>query len=155
MLEGLPKRLVRLLEEPPPAGVWVPAVLSDAVFHIVVDRRYPDEEALLRWTHLRTVSMVEKPMYRALVRVAGPGIFLKMGARVHGLIQKGTSMSVTLDRKRAEIVESFPPFLHSHLVLLSNVALLRGLIEITGGENVSALMTAEAPEEACYECTWT
>ncbi|MBX3272994.1 MAG: hypothetical protein KF729_22215 [Sandaracinaceae bacterium] len=155
LLDGLPERLAALISSPPPAGVWVPAVHSDAVFHVVRDHYYPSDEAVRAWTLERTRATVHKPMYRALVRVAGPAVLLRMGAKVHGLLQQGTSVDVVVEGRRVEVTERFPPHLHSREVLLANVALLESLVEITGGASPAAAMLDESPTRARYECTWS
>jgi hypothetical protein len=144
-----------VIESPPPAGVWVPAVHSDAVFHAVVDRFHPTDERVIAWCEGRTLSMAKSPMYGALFRVSGPAILIRGTARFHGLAQRGTEMSAILDDHRARLHMSFPPHLHSRLNLLSNVGMFRGLIRITGGQTPQAKMTRFSATDADYECTWT
>lgn len=70
LVDELPDVLRAVIESPPPAGVWVPAVHSDAVFHAVVDRFHPTDERVIAWSEARTLSMAKGPMYGALFRVS-------------------------------------------------------------------------------------
>lgn len=154
LCRGLPPPLVALIREPPPAGVWVSAAMTDAVFHAVCDRHYPSEIAVLRWTYERTVSMAKHPVYRTMLRVPGPKVLMRIGAKAHGLLQRGTELELELGDSDAEIRLTFPPRLHVGLNLVANVALWRGLTEITGGEDVRCKMTSSSSTEARYALHW-
>ncbi len=153
-LAHLPAPIAELVASPPPATRWVPLVHAEGIFHAVCDRFYPTDDAVLEWTYRRTMSMVVSPMYRRLATAAGPGFFLKMGARVHGLLERGTRVAITVDDKTARMELSHPPHVHSPLNHMSNVAMLRGVIEVTGGKNPRCHMRRSRPEGAEFDCVW-
>lgn len=155
VLDGLPEALRATIVTPPPLTEWVPAVLSDAVFHAVCDTFYPTPEAMLRWTYDRTMAMATSATYRTLVRAIGPSVFFKIAERVHGMFQKGTDLEVTLVKGGAKITLKNPPHLHSDLNRLSNVALLRAVVELTGGKKVTCEMSDTTPTRAVYDSRWT
>ena len=150
LLDGLPDRLTSLVREPPAAGIWVPAVWSDAMFHASCDRFFPTVEAVQAWTYERTVRISKHPIYRRLLTVPGPRMLIKIGTKAHGLIQRGTEIETALDRRGAELTMRFPPRLHVGLNLSANVALWRGCVEITGGQNVRCDMVSCSDTEARY-----
>lgn len=154
MLDGLPDVVLDAIENPPPAGVWVPAALCDAVFFAVCDRYYPDEAAVKQWTYERTRAMAKNALYKALLRVPGPAILLKASAKAHGLFQRGTLFDIVLSKGRAEIDLSFPPRLHVGLNLIANVALWQALVEITGGKQVESSMVSSTQTRASYLVTY-
>jgi hypothetical protein len=154
MTEGLPPLLRDAIGNPMPAGLWAPAVLCDAVFFAVCDRYYPTEAAVRRWTHERTTAMADNVLYRALLRVPGPKILLKAGARAHGLFQRGTRFDLELKTGRAVVTLSFPPRLHVGLNLVANVALWQALVEITGGKNVQSQLVSQTATRAAYLVTY-
>ncbi|MEM6956036.1 MAG: hypothetical protein AAF645_10120 [Myxococcota bacterium] len=153
--EGLPPVLVNVMRAPPPAGVWVSAVLSDAAFHAVCDRVYATDDAMLAWCRERTMMMATNPLYRAFFRVSGPRVLFKMSMHSHRLFQRGTDLEIeTLEPNRVVSRMTHPPHLHSRLNQLSNVSLFEAIAELTGGKNVKATMLERGPTEALYECTW-
>ncbi len=152
--DGLPAPVRDLINDPQPAGVWVPAVLCDAVFFAVCDRHYTTEEAVRRWTYDRSMAMAENPLYRALLRVPGPKILMKAGARAHKLFQRGTDFDIDIGSGRAEITLSFPPRLHVGLNLVANVALWRAMVRIVGGRNVRCHLESTTDTKAVYQLTY-
>ncbi len=152
--EGLPAPVRALIHSPQPAGVWIPAVHADAVFFAVCDRHYTTEEAVVRWTYDRSMAMAKNPLYRALLRVPGPRILLKAGARAHGLFQRGTDFDIDIGDGEAEITLSFPPRLHLGLNLAANTALWRAMVRIVGGRNVQCQLASTSDTRAVYQLTY-
>ncbi len=151
---GLPDELTALLRDPPAAGLWVPAVWSDAMFFVACDLYYPTEAQVLAWTRERTESIAKHPLYRTLLRVPGPRVLLRMGASAHDLVQRGTELHLEADAEGAWIEMRFPPHLHVGLNLVSNVALWQSVVEITGGRNVACTMTRATATLARYRVTF-
>jgi hypothetical protein len=71
------------------------------------------------------------------------------------MFQKGTDLEVTLVKGGAKITLKNPPHLHSDLNRLSNVALLRAVVELTGGKKVTCEMSDTTPTRAVYDSRWT
>ncbi|MEM9191758.1 MAG: hypothetical protein AAGF12_21480 [Myxococcota bacterium] len=152
---GLPEELRSALDQPPPGGVWIPAVLSDCAFHAVCDRYYPTESAMIEWTYSRTKSVATNRLYRGLFRVAGPAAFLALAERLHNqMFQRGTILKVKLERQLAEFRLGHPPRLHSRLNHLSNVPLLHAVIELAGGQSVRVDMKETGDQGALYIARW-
>lgn len=59
----LPEELESFIREPPPLGLWIPAVFNDAIFHACCDVFFPTDAALLRWCYDRTVGLATHPLY--------------------------------------------------------------------------------------------
>lgn len=152
---GLPEEISQLIVAPPPSWSWVPATWSDAMFYVLVDTFYPTPEAVLEWTYERTIKASSNKLYRALTRVSGPSALLRMTAAAHGLFQKGTDMSSERVEGGAILRMTHPPFLHCGLNHLSNVGMIRALLEITGARDHEVEMTASEPTQAIYRATWT
>jgi hypothetical protein len=150
----LPAALAELIEAPPPPTRWIPLVCAEAIFHLVCDRYYPSEEAAIEWSYQRTLAMAASPLYRKLVTVAGPGLLLKIGSRVHGLFERGTSVLADVRGTTARVELLHPPHVHSPLNQVTNVGMLRAIIEITGGKNIRCKMTRSSPRGAVFECSW-
>ena len=153
-LDALPPVLVELVRDPPPPTRWIPLVWSEALFHVVCDSFYPGEEAVIAWTYRRTVAMARKPMYRRLASAAGPRFFLRLGAGVHQLFERGTSMKVSSGDRRTRVRLTHPRHVHSTLNKVSNIGMFRAIIEITGGKNGVCTMTQCTPTGAAYDCSW-
>ena len=156
MKPGLPPRVAEMIANPPGAGFWIPAVLSDAVFYAIVDNFYPSEESVLQWTRERTVRTAQSRLYRALTRLAGPVPLLKIASAVHGRFQKGTGLDVLGHSANSVSVRlHHPPYLHGGLNHLSNVALFEAMVGLSGVVGARFEMVLSEPEEARYEGWWT
>lgn len=154
-VELLPAPLAALVRERPPLTAWVPAVHSDAIFHAHCDLYARTDRAMLDWTYLRSSRASSSKAYRHLLTVAGPRFLLRTGVRLHGFFQEGTDLVIPeLEASRAVIVLSHPPHLHSRLNQLSNVALIRALVELTGGRDAVCDMVEHGPAGARYVATW-
>ncbi len=153
--DGLPEELLAMIHQPPPAGVWVPAPFSDAVFYVFVDLLYPTLEQTLQWTYERTIRGTRSKLYRALTSVASPWALLRIGTAAHGLFQKGTDLHVVKTETGARLRLSHPPFLHCGFNHASNIAALRAVLETTGAKEADVEMLSSVPTEALYRARWS
>lgn len=156
LADGAPDELAKLILNPPPLGVWMPATYSDAIFHLACDTYFPTNELMTEWCYQRTKAAAKNPLYTAILRVSGPRMFYAMSARTHGLFQRGTNIELLANTgKRVSFQMTFPPRLHNRFNLLSNVPLVKGAAELTGGKNVTSRLLKYTETSANYECAWT
>lgn len=154
-LGALPEPVAAVVDARPALTEWVSAVVTDAVFHAVCDLRFPTEEAVMTWTYERTRRVAKSQAYRHFLAVAGPGFFLRVATRTHSFFQRGTEMAVELlEPNRSIVAMHHPPHLHSRLNQLTNVALLRAVVDMTGGLRTRSEMIEHGPTGARYECRW-
>lgn len=155
VVDAIPAPIAALLRERPPLTAWVPAVHADSIFHLHCDLHARTERAMLEWTYTRSTRASSQKTYRHLLAVAGPRFFLRAGGQLHGLFQQGTELEIPeLAGERAVLVLAHPPHLHSRLNQLSNVALIRALIDLTGGKETQVEMVEPGPTGARYVATW-
>jgi hypothetical protein len=152
--EGLPPEILALLDKPPLPGTWVPAVYSDAVFYALVDTFYPDENEMLRWTTERTLRTAKSKMYRALTRVAGPTMLLRMVGKTHGMFQRGTTMHASAAPQGMDLRLEHPPYLHGGFNHRSNTAMIDALLRLTAASDVRVEMSESTPTHAEYRARW-
>jgi hypothetical protein len=151
----LPAELATMVRERPLLTAWVPAVHADAMFHVYCDLHAPTDREMLEWTYERSSRVGRSQAYRHLLAVAGPRMLLRTSVRMHGLFQRGTDIELaSLGETRAELVLSHPPHLHSRLNQLSNVALLRAVVDVTGGKETVCEMIAHDARSARYVVRW-
>ncbi|MBN8612899.1 MAG: hypothetical protein J0L92_20075 [Deltaproteobacteria bacterium] len=151
----LPEELAALVRDRPPLTAWIAAVHADAVFHLYCDTHAPSDQAMLDWTYERSTRFGRSQTYRHIFNAAGPRMLLRTGVRMHGFFQMGTELEVPeLTAGSAKVVLKHPPHLHSRLNQLSNVALLRAIVDLTGGSNGKSEMVEHTPTHARYVVTW-
>lgn len=151
----LPQALAALVRERPPLTAWIPAVHADAIFHLYCDTNAPSDQAMLDWTFERSTRFAKSQTYRHIFNAAGPRMLLRTGVRMHGFFQHGTDLEIPeLTAAGAVLVLKHPPHLHSRLNQLSNVALLRAIVHLTGGKDGSCEMVDRAPTFARYVTKW-
>jgi len=151
---SLPPELESFVRDPPPLGLWVPAVLSDAMFHACCDVFYSTEAAMLKWTYDRTVDLAKNPLYRGLLKAVGARRWFKMGPQINRLFQRGTTLNNEVGDQVCVSEMTFPPRLHDHRNLMSNVAVIRATAVLSGAKGVRARLVEHSETHARYECTW-
>lgn len=152
--DGLPPAIRQLMTDPPLPGAWVPAVHSDAVFHAIVDTHYAEPGAVLRWTTERTLRTAQSRMYRALTRIAGPNMLLRMTSTAHGMFQRGTDMTAKAIIGGLQIRLEHPPHLHVGDNHLANVAMIEAILSLAGVPKSQVEMTESTPTFAVYHACW-
>ncbi|MBX7078140.1 MAG: hypothetical protein K1X88_03065 [Nannocystaceae bacterium] len=152
--DAMPPEVWALIEQPPLPGAWVPAVLSDAVFFAVVDTHYPRPEQVVQWTRERTLRTARSRMYRALTRISGPSMVLRMSAAVHGMFQKGTDLDATRTDDGMTLRLTHPPHLHGGSNHLANVGMFEVLLEIATARPSRVEMLESEPQWALYHARW-
>lgn len=152
--DGLPAAVRQLIAAPPLPGAWVPAVLSDAVFHAITDAHYPSLEAVMRWTAERTLRTARSKMYRALTRMVGPNMVLRIVGTTHGMFQRGTDMHATRLAAGVMVRLEHPPYLHWGYNHMSNVALIHTLLQLSTTAEPKVEMTQSTPTFAEYSAQW-
>lgn len=152
--DGLPAPVRALVDTPPLPGAWLPAVWSDAVFFAIVDRHHPTADEVLAWTRERTLRTAQSKMYRALTRIVGPGMLLRMVGHTHAMFQRGTDMTATGIAGGMKIVMTHPPYLHSGFNHLANVAMIEALIGLATTSEARVEMPVSAPTRAEYVAHW-
>ncbi len=154
-LKGLPEVLHKHIHDPPPAGLWIPAVHVIATVHAICDRYYPSEQEVLAWGMRRTSTVAAHTFYRPLLRVSGPRVFFSMTARVNRLFQRGTSFDMEVNERGRSVARlSFPPYLHTRLSLLGTISLCNRVVELTGGTPLGTEMAELGPTFALFDCRW-
>ncbi len=151
----LPDALAALVRERPPLTAWIPAAHADAVFQLYCDTNAPTEQAMLDWTYERSTRFARSQTYRHIFNAAGPRMLLRTAVRMHGFFQHGTDLEVPeLTATGAIVVLKHPPHLHSRLNQLSNVALLRAIVDLTGGKDGTCEMVEHTATFARYVTKW-
>jgi hypothetical protein len=152
--DGLPTIVRQLIASPPLPGAWVSAVHSDAVFFAVCDTHYPSEAAMLTWTTERTLRTAQSRMYRALTRIAGPNMLLRMASTAHGMFQRGTDMTARAIIGGMQMKLEHPPHLHGGYNHLANVAMIEAVLSLAGVPRAQVEMSESTPTYAIYRARW-
>ncbi len=152
--DAMPAAVWAMIEQPPLPGAWVPAALSDAVFFAVVDTHYPTDAAVVQWTRERTLRTARSRMYRALTRISGPAMVLRMSAAVHGMFQKGTELDASRMDDGMALRLRHPAHLHGGANHLANVGMFEVLLEIATARPSRVAMVESEPESALYHARW-
>lgn len=151
----LPLQLRELIHDPPLPTTWVPAVLSDAMFCVLVDTYYPTKQAIFTWNHDRTSRLSRSTAYRMLTRATSLRTFLRSAARVHEYFQRGTNMRVELHEKTGGTFWlEHPPYLHCELNHYSNEAVFQAVLETAGVSEPLVRLVEVTPRHGKYEAQW-
>jgi hypothetical protein len=109
---------------------------------------------MLRWTAERTLRTAQSRMYRALTRIAGPNMLLRMTSTAHGMFQRGTDMTARAILGGLQMRLEHPPYLHVGYNHLANVAMIEAILSLAGVPKPQVEMTQSVATFAVYRARW-
>lgn len=153
-LELLPPALAQIVAEPPPPSAWIPEVCFVAAHFAMQDLHAIDADDMLERTYRANAKLTGSRMYRALARVASPGLLLRGAATSWGLIHRGVSLRVSARDGEAELTLRHPPHLYPELAHRSAALGFRAVVEAANGKGVTAEVSSSGPESASVRVRW-
>ncbi len=135
----LPPVLQNLLNNPPPASVFVPTVHMFALNHALLDAMGGDEDAFERHTVDANRRQLTSPLYRAMFLFVSPKNLINNADARWGKVHRGVTLSseVTGERSfRGSL--TFPEHLAFPLLLTMWAAIFKLGIELAGAKNVKS-----------------
>ncbi len=151
----LPPELRELLLRPPGANAWIPEVHLVASHLAIVGCLGLSEDDMLRRTYLANRALTGSPMYRALARVASPGMLLRGAKAAWGLIHRGVRLAIHVDAGRARVVLTHPPNLYDALAHESAALGFMAVVEAANGKAVTATLEQSLPSGTSILVKWS
>jgi hypothetical protein len=152
---GLPDRLQRLLDAPPPVTEWIPEVLSVAAHLAIIDENGLSDDAVLDWTYRTNRHLAQSRLYRAVASLASPDMALRASRLGWGMLHRGIELSVQRGNGGAQLTVHHPDSVWTRLVHLATATGFRAVLESSRGKDVSVTLSDSQPDQATYDCTWS
>lgn len=153
-LESLPPSLAQLIRDPPPPSAWIPEVAFVAAHFAMLDLYGLSADDVIERTYRANAKLANSPMYRALARVASPGLLLRGAVASWGLIHRGVTLRTAPLDGGATLTLRHPAHLYPELAHLSAALGFRAVVEAANGKEVTSRLVSSSPEEARVEVRW-
>ena len=155
IVEGLPSLMLRVLQQPPPANLWMSTVLCEAVLCAAYDFAFTSRHEAIAATVERNLRLFQSPMYRALMVVTTPKMLLRATGARWSAFHRGTTLEmVSAGAHDAVAVLSFPP----HVFIPENPIDVRGGLEAallaSGSTNVSVVVESHTATSITYRAAF-
>lgn len=149
----LPSRVAALVREPPPPNTWITEVEYQCVLLASGDELGYSDSAYADHTYRVAKALYASPMYRSLMRVAGPAVILKGAALRWGNFRRGTKLDSRPAKAGSSVRMTFPHGLFMTRNLKGFTGVFRATLEMAGVRGEVALVREE-PGVAIYEANW-
>ena len=152
----LPEPCYELLKNPPPNSAWSPSVPFIALMLAFADVHFPgDDERFAGWIYDLSAALFAKPLYRFLMYVAAPKMFINGSANRWSQFHQGTEMNV-VDRgdKWAVFRINWPPYLFDAVAMRSVSTSIAAAIAAAGGKSVQDELVEIASEQGSFRISW-
>lgn len=155
---GLPRELEKLVQRPPSANEWVPAVLLCAIHSAFYDLAFAAEggaESFEEWTYQRSIHLMQTPVYRRLMTVGRPEELLALHGARWSAFYRGATLDV-LDVGPGKVVfrQSYPPFCWPEMSRIAVAAGLRAAVSLAGAKSVTVKSTEDSPRTSRFHVRW-
>ena len=151
---GLPDELRLLLDELPPPSVWIPETHFVAAHFALMDIFGMGEDELLQLTYAANRKLAHSRMYRALTRLASPGVLVKGASMSWSFIHKGSTLRAEAETKGALLTLRHPPHLYPSLGHRSIGRGFTAALEASNGKNPHVRVLSSTPDHAKLQVSW-
>ena len=154
---NLPRRVVELVEAPPPISSWVLETEFCAVALAIYDVHFQTlgRDAFVQWIYEFNSELFAAPLYRILYAFLSPARLLKLSASRWHAFHRGTTLTVVeSDRQRASLRIDFPPHLFHPHMLHGFLAAWRAAAAACGAKRCHADVERITASRAEYQIVW-
>lgn len=146
LAEILPAPVLPLVERGVPITRWVPEVHATTIYLSLRELFFSSDDAFVEDALDRNLQLLEKPMYRILMRVISRDRAAKGTALAFSQMHRGTEIDVESDGEGWLVVLRHPPYMIPELIGRCYATALRAALEVKGFRNVRAAPIRLEPE---------
>lgn len=152
--EKAPAGVADMLRTPVQNDAWLPEVQVMATILAVADHHALSDAETVRWFHDANAQLLGNRMYRALMSLASPSLFVKKAPQRWLEFHRGTGIGVTQTGNAAHITLRYPPFLHGELILRGMGEGFKIAISMSRAKDTDVELVTMTPRSAEYRLTW-
>ncbi|MCR9162433.1 MAG: hypothetical protein ACE37F_19650 [Nannocystaceae bacterium] len=150
----VPREVHPLLEDGVPITRWVSEVHATCIYLAIRELFFPSDDAFVDDAFLRNVRLLEKPMYKILMRVVNPSRAAKGTAAVFSQMHRGLELSVDPKPEAWIATLTHPPLLLPDLLARCYATALRAALEVKGYQDVTSRAVSTTPESTTFRVTF-
>jgi hypothetical protein len=154
----LPACIDTLLRDPPLNSQWIPEVHSVAAHLAAYDLRFGDDwDAAEQHIYSSNRALLESPLYRALFRLASPGLLLRGAQWRWGQLHKGVDLTANVDASglSGHITLSYPHALFTSEFVQGIGMGIKALLEANGMRAIKHELVEYGPQGAVIAGDWS
>ncbi len=143
-----------MLRTPVPHDAWLPEVQVMSSILTIADHHALGDAEAVQWLHEASASLLGNRMYRALLSLASPTLFVKVAPKRWLDFHRGTGIGITQNGDAAHLTLRFPPFLHGELILRGLGEGFRVAFSMSRARDTQVELVTMTPRSAEYRLTW-
>ncbi len=151
---GLDPLLANYVTEPVPTSSWVPEVINTAMYLVIADQAFRNDDAFLGWITEFSKRLFEAPMYRVLMAVASPERLASGAVRRWENFHTGVEYEVTILEGGTEARMRYPRNLFDKLAYRAHLRAIEAAYRASGARNAVAELVSFEPNEAAFRVVW-
>jgi hypothetical protein len=152
--ESLDPLLASYVNEPLPMSSWVPDVVNTALYLVMADQIFRNDDAFLQWIADFSKRMFEAPVYRVLMAVASPERLAQGARRRWENFHTGVEYDVTIGDSGTEGRMQYPRNLYDKLAFRANLKAIEAAYRASGARNAVAELVTMTSNEATFRVLW-
>ncbi len=152
--EALPPEVHPLLAAGVPVTRWVPEVHATCIYLGLRELFFPSDDTFVTDALHRNIRLLEKPMYRILLRVLTPARVAKGTALAFTQMHRGLELAVDPQREGWLVTLTHPPHLVPELLARCYATALRAALQVKGFEGVFSRPVSLEPEVSRYRVSF-
>lgn len=151
----LPAELAAVVTQPLLVSTWMSAVLAQAMFLAIADAHALTDDAFESWSRATQLTLLRRPLYRALAVVASPAILLQGAERRWRSFHRGSVISVAAQSPaHVHIALEHPTNLYAPTNLRGFAGGFAAVAELAGGRAVRVKVGARTATRSEFEVVW-
>lgn len=156
---GLPRPLADFFAGRRTKGDWFPEVVGNAIYLMIRDAAYTDDEQFLAWNQRNIDRLVRAPFYRALMVLLSTSFVVMGASKRWALFHRGTTMesepiATAGDRLTFRAKLHFPPGLFTHLMLQQHRATFLAVLAASRAGEPEVRLDLVERDRAEYIASW-
>jgi hypothetical protein len=146
--------LAAYINEPVPLSAWVPEVVNTAMYLIIADQVFKNDDTFLQWIADFSKRVFEAPMYRVLMAVASPERLASGARRRWENFHTGVEYDVTIGETGTEARMTYPRNLYDRLAFRAHLKAIEAAYRASGARNAVAELESMTSNEARFRVLW-
>ena len=152
--DSLDPLLAAYVNEPLPLSAWVPEVVNTAMYLVIADQAFKNDDAFLSWIADFSKRVFEAPMYRVLMAVASPERLANGARRRWENFHTGVEYDVVIGETGTEGKMTYPKNLFDRLAFRGHLKAIEAAYRASGARNAVAELETMTPTEARFRVLW-
>lgn len=152
--EQAPAEVATLLRTPVPYTEWLPETHVMATILAIADHHKLSDAETVHWFHDANATLLGNRMYRALLSLASPSLFIAAAPKGWALFHRGSGIGVVQRGNTASVTLRFPPYLYCELVRQGLGEGFKIAVSMSRAKHTQVEIVGSTPRSTEYLLSW-